>query len=79
MKKAKFKRRNWPAVHHPFDGRGCQKVFLNGVALQKCVYANPKRGVVRVVDTLPDGSPWVSADGKVRTRKLRGRVKVVWA
>jgi len=38
-------------IHEPMDGRGPRLVFLNGQEIQKCFYADTKKGVAKVYRT----------------------------
>lgn len=61
-------------VHTPDDGRGHRLVFLNGELLERVIYADTRRGFVRVV-----GDP-VKLDKfrkRVLWKTLRGKVEVV--
>ncbi|TAA12467.1 hypothetical protein EA658_09825 [Pseudoxanthomonas winnipegensis] len=40
-------------IHTPDDGRCPRRVYLNGVALERVVYADTKRGIARVFDDPP--------------------------
>lgn len=62
-------------VYTPNDGRSRHMcVFLNGNPLRACVYADTKRGVVRITDC----PPVPHKHGKrVLFKTLRGRVEVV--
>jgi hypothetical protein len=64
-------------VHTPADGRGPRAVLLNGVEIAHCVYADTRRGKVRVL--LERGGKLVFAKHRkrVRTRTLYGRVEVM--
>jgi len=58
--------------HSAHDGRGPRAVFLDGARLERVVYADERRGVVKVVP-----NPFrVSKRGNVITRVQRGRVEV---
>jgi hypothetical protein len=66
-------------IHTPRDGRGARKVYLNGVEVQKCVYANTRAGKVRVI-VHRNGMLVFGKHGKsLRTKTLYGRVEVVEA
>ena len=62
-------------VHTPYDGRGTNRdVLLNGKKIDRVIYADEKRGIVRVI-----GNP-IRIDKhhkRVLWRTLRGRVEVV--
>lgn len=40
-------------VHTPMDGRGARQVFLNGNPINRVVYADTRKGKVRVHDDPP--------------------------
>lgn len=37
------------AIHQPGDGRGPRKVLLNGKPVERVVYADTRRGIVRYI------------------------------
>ena len=62
-------------VHTPTDGRGNDRVvFLNGKKIERVIYADTKRGIVRVV-----GNPIkLCKHGKqVKAKTMRGAVEVL--
>ena len=61
-------------VHTPYDGRGTRDVFLNGNKIDRVIYADEKRGIVRVVGNPIRIDKWHK---RVLWRTLRGRVEVV--
>lgn len=61
-------------IHTPHDGRGLRRVTLNGQEIKGVVYADTKRGIVRVTDDPPKLNLWRK---RVITRQLRGVVEVV--
>lgn len=62
-------------VHIAGDGRGDRDVYLNGKPLRNVVYADTRRGVVRLYDSPPK----VHKHGKrVIQRTRRGVVEVVF-
>lgn len=42
-----------PHVHTPMDGRGARHVFLNGNPISRVVYADTRKGKVRIHDDPP--------------------------
>lgn len=67
-------RKQPPHIHLPQDGRDPRDVFLNGQLVKRVLYADTRRGLVRVAD-----DPYrVHKHGKrIITRTLRGVVLVV--
>ena len=62
-------------VHTPYDGRGTNRdVLLNGNKIDRVLYADEKRGIVRVVGNPIRIDKWHK---RVLWRTLRGRVEVV--
>ena len=62
-------------VHTPYDGRGTNRdVLLNGNKIDRVIYADEKRGIVRVVGNPIRIDKWHK---RVLWRTLRGRVEVV--
>lgn len=61
-------------VHTGDDGRGVRDVFLNGTLLKHVIYADTKRGIVRVVDNPPNID---KHNKRVLSHTLRGAVEVV--
>lgn len=61
-------------IHTPHDGRGLRDVYLNGVKLKRVVYADTKRGIVRMHH---DPIKVCRRREVARTYKRRGIVKVV--
>lgn len=41
-------RKTPPHIHHPHDGRGQRQVLLNGQPIERCLWADTRRGLVRV-------------------------------
>lgn len=41
---------NQPHIHFHGDGRGVRQVYLNGVPVNRVLYANTSRGKIRVTD-----------------------------
>jgi hypothetical protein len=67
-----------PSVHTPGDGRGVRKVLVNGVEIDRVVYAHTRKGKVVQFVTKPNGMVALDKHHKrPRTRTLRGRVEVV--
>ena len=60
-------------IHTPDDGRGLRRVYLDGVALERVVYADTERGIARVYDDPPRISRRREC---VISRKVRGVVTV---
>ena len=64
--------RDW--IHTPDDGRGLRVVTLNGVVIDRCVYADTKKGIVR----FHDNPAKVHKYGKrIIERTLHGAVEVI--
>ena len=62
-------------VHTPYDGRGTNRdVLLNGEKIERVIYADEKRGIVRVVGNKIRIDKWHK---RVLWKTLRGRVEVV--
>ena len=61
-------------VHTYGDGRGARDVFLNGKKIEHVVYADEKRGIVRVTDYPIRLDKWRK---KALWKTLRGRVEVL--
>lgn len=62
-------------VHTPYDGRGTNRdVLLNGNKIDRVIYADEKRGIVRVVSNPIRIDKWHK---RVLWKTLRGRVEVV--
>lgn len=61
-------------VHTPYDGRGNRDVFLNGKKIERVIYADEKRGIIRVTDTPLRLDKWRK---NILWKTLRGRVEVV--
>lgn len=63
-----------PHIHTPTDGRKPRNVYLNGVLIKRVVYADTKRGLVRITDSPVK----IHKHGKrIITRTMRGVVEVV--
>lgn len=60
-------------LHTPDDRRGPRDVLLNGELLKRVVYANTRRGLVRVTDAPPKVHKHRK---RVISRTLRGKVEV---
>ncbi|PZQ09217.1 MAG: hypothetical protein DI565_20585 [Ancylobacter novellus] len=60
-------------IHTPDDGRGMRRVHLNGVALERVVYADTERGIARVYDNPPKLDKWGK---RIIERTKRGVVTV---
>ena len=62
-------------VHTPYDGRGKNRdVLLNGNKIDRVIYADEKRGIVRVLRSPIRLDKWCK---RVLWRTFRGRVEVV--
>lgn len=61
-----------PWRHSAGDGRGLRAVFLNGERIERCVYADERRGIVKVMDN----PVRISRAGNAITHLKRGRVEV---
>ncbi len=62
-------------VHTPYDGRGTNRdVLLNGNKIDRVIYADEKRGIVRVLRSPIRLDKWCKL---VLWRTFRGRVEVV--
>lgn len=64
------------SFHHWNDNRGVRRVFVNGNEIQSVIWADTKRGVIEYMPE-PVRVHKVRRD-ELYTRKLRGRVEVVW-
>ena len=59
-------------IHHPDDGRGQRQVFLDGKPIKRCLYADTRRGLVRVfndplrLDKYRKRALWKTLRGDVR-------------
>jgi len=60
-------------IHTPHDGRGLRHVFVNGNKIDRVIYADTKRGVVRY---LPYPVRLHRNRQEVYSRVLRGNVEV---
>ena len=60
-------------IHTGGDGRGQRDVFLDGRLIDQVVYADTKRGIVRVTDSPPRLDKWGK---RILTRTMKGRVAV---
>jgi hypothetical protein len=60
-------------IHTPRDGRGHRRVFLNGREIKRVVYADTKKGVVRIHDDPPRMHRWRK---RIIERTLHGIVGV---
>lgn len=61
-------------IHTPDDGRGPRDVYLNGKLVRRVVYANTKKGKVRVCDEPLKLDKYRK---RILIRTKRGRVEVV--
>ena len=61
-------------VHTPKDGRVPRDVLLNGNKIDRVIYADEKRGIVRVLRSPIRLDKWCK---RVLWRTFRGRVEVV--
>lgn len=60
-------------IHTPNDGRGNRKVFLDGKLIERVVYADTMKGIVKVnVHPLR-----LKPNGEVLQRTYRGKVEVI--
>lgn len=60
-------------IHHPGDGRGPRRVFVNGNEIDGVIFADTAKGVVEFV---PPPARVKKNSDTVYTRKLRGSVTV---
>lgn len=60
-------------IHTPDDGRGLRDVFLNGQLIDRVIYADTRKGVVRVIDNPPRLDRYKQ---RLLWRTLRGTVEV---
>jgi hypothetical protein len=60
-------------IHTFDDGRGNRDVFLDGKLIKYAVYADTKRGVVKVIDQ----PPRLDAGGELVESTLTGLVEIV--
>lgn len=65
---------NQPHIHTPSDGRGGRNAYLNGNLVRRVVYADTKKGYIRVTDDPPKLDKYGK---RVISRTLRGKVEVV--
>ena len=63
-----------PKVHSVGDGGGCRNVYLDGMLLASCFYADEEAGIVWVY-SVPLSE---DADGNLRTEERKGKVQVVF-
>jgi hypothetical protein len=68
-----LKRPTPPHIHTGGDGRRPRDVFLNGKRLERVVYADTRRGIVRVTDKPVKLHKHCK---RIITRTLRGVVEV---
>jgi hypothetical protein len=61
-------------IHRTDDGRGLRDVFVNGVMVDRAVYADTKKGIVFFV---PFPVRIKKNSDEIYTRRLRGKVEVV--
>ena len=61
-------------IHTPMDGRGVRKVLLDGKEIGNVVYANTKKGIVRVH---PEPLKLDKHRKRVIEKTLRGKVEVL--
>ncbi|WP_312964583.1 hypothetical protein [Stutzerimonas kunmingensis] len=62
-------------IHHPDDGRGVRKVFLDGEEIKMAVFADQQRGIV---DRYRQPLTIDKRSQSFITERLHGRVEVVW-
>ena len=62
-------------IHHPDDGRGVRKVFLDGEEIKMAVFADQQRGIV---DRYRQPLTIDKRSQSLITERLHGRVEVVW-
>ena len=60
-------------IHTPSDGRGIRIVRVNGKVIDRVLYADTKRGIVRRADNHLKLDKWGK---RVLTRTIRGKVTV---
>lgn len=58
--------------HWVADGRGERAVYLNGVKVARCIYADTERGIVR----FHDDPPQIGPDDTIVEHELHGTVAV---
>jgi hypothetical protein len=63
-----------PNIHTPGDGRGARRVYVDGKLMERVVYADTRRGIVRY-EAFPRRLDKLGERFIVRTR--RGKVTVV--
>lgn len=65
------------AIHKPDDGRGRRAIFLNGRLIENVVYANTRKGIIRVARIDTNGVVKLDKHRKrILTDTLRGTVTV---
>lgn len=55
------------------------EVQLNGIPRPNCFYADGRRGVIREFALNSEGNKYLTPEGKLATRELRGHVKWIRA
>ncbi|MGO3214770.1 MAG: hypothetical protein ACTIJ4_01570 [Halomonas sp.] len=66
-------------IHTREDGRGRRYFLLNGKRLERCFYADTKRGIADVYSTDKDGAVKIDKHRKrALSKRLRGTIEVVF-
>lgn len=60
-----------PWIHFVGDGRPPREVFVDGIRIERAIYADEREGIVRY-----HRQPLVVRDGEIVTSEVRGRVEV---
>lgn len=69
--KAKEASMHAPWIHFVGDGRPPREVFVDGIRIERAIYADGRKGIVRY-----HRQPLVVRDGEIVTTEVRGRVEV---
>jgi len=62
-----------PNIHTPGDGRGARRVYVDGKLVERVVYADTRRGIVRYEVFPPRLDKWGQ---RFIMRTRRGKVRV---
>lgn len=73
MAKQKFNR---SSKHYAGDGRGARDVYLNGELVRRVIFADTKRGFVRVYRLDENRNFMYYRNSTPKVQKLRGKVVV---
>lgn len=67
--------KNADHIHTPGDGRGIRKVMVNGKEVEKCFYADTKRGIADCYRSPFKVDKWRK---RLLSKRYRGKVEVVY-